>query len=126
MSLLDTAGTAPIDYLLVYTHRADDRAWWTRWLHRELYHVEVWRDLGDGYYLALCPNHDFLTFDLVQGEPTGTVQRVTAYRKVRKALWPLGLKTCVTVAKAALGLRAPWVITPRQLFNHIHHRNGIV
>lgn len=31
-----------------------------------------------------------------------------------------GLLTCVAVAKRLIGLRAPWVVTPFQLYRHLH------
>ena len=36
----------------------------------------------------------------------------------RRALWPAAL-TCVGVVKRILGVRAPWVLTPWQLFRHL-------
>lgn len=35
------------------------------------------------------------------------------------AQWPLAPFTCVTVAKRVLGIRAPWVQTPWQLYRHL-------
>jgi hypothetical protein len=32
--------------------------------------------------------------------------------------------TCVEAVKRALGLRAPWVFTPRQLHRHLTQRDG--
>lgn len=37
-------------------------------------------------------------------------------------LAPLRLFTCVEVVKRTLGLRAPWVFTPRQLYRHLMAR----
>jgi hypothetical protein len=32
--------------------------------------------------------------------------------------------TCVEAVKAVLGIRAPWVLTPRALFDHLRRRHG--
>lgn len=126
LSLLDTAGCMPVQYLLVYPREGQRRAWWTFFLPDGLDHVDLWRPLGQGFYLVLAAYHDCVSMELVEGEPSGLVQRVTARRPRGKAMFPAGLKTCVTIAKAALGIRAPWVITPRQLYRYVQKRDGIV
>lgn len=124
--MLDTIGEDHVQYLLVY-QKADRRlAWFTWFLDREFEHVEVWRDLGDGVYLALMPCHDYMRFELVQGEPEGRIQRVTARRKRGTPMIPLGLKTCVSVVKATLGLRNALIVTPKQLHRYVAERNGVV
>jgi hypothetical protein len=118
---------APQEFLLVYSGRDGDSPWWTRPLHRELAHVDVWQPFEmQGFYLVTSPLHDYLTVQLVEREPTGVVQHVYAQRAQGIAMWPVGLKTCVTVAKAMLGIRDARVWTPRQLHNYIERRNGIV
>lgn len=126
LSLLDTANADPCTFLLVYPQGGQARAWWTFFLTDKLDHVDVWRPLGQGFYLAFSAYHDRLSFELIEGEPVGVVQRVVARRPRGKAMFPAGLKTCVTLAKAALGIRAPWVITPRQLYRYVAKRNGVV
>jgi hypothetical protein len=93
---------------------------------REFEHVEIWQSLGLGYYLAFRPYHDHLVADLVAGEPDGRVQRVRAKRVRRTAMFPLGLKTCVSVAKAMLGIRNAFILTPRQLFRYVEKHRGVV
>ena len=34
-----------------------------------------------------------------------------------------GMLTCVTVCKQVLGIKAAWVVTPKQLHNYIKRRN---
>lgn len=125
-SLIDTIGDRPIDYLLVYSSNSPRLAWFTRFVDREFEHVEIWQPLGLGYYLALRPYHDHVTFELVAGEPSGTVQRVRARRRSRAAMFPLGLKTCVSVAKAVVGIRNAFILTPRQLFRYVEKHRGVV
>ena len=126
LSLLETANCDPSTFLLVYTQNGQRRAWWTFWLPRGLDHIDVWRPIGGGFHLAIAAYHDRLSIELIEGEPSGVVQRVVARRPRGKAMLPFGLKTCVTLAKAALGIRAPWVVTPRQLFRYVQKRNGVV
>lgn len=126
LSLLDTVGCSPLDYLLVYQPASPRAAWWTRALHPLFSHVEVWRRLDDGIYITVSPFHDFLECNIVEGDPTGLVQRVTARRPHGTPMFPLGVKTCVSVAKSMLGIRAAWILTPLQLHNYVAHRRGIV
>lgn len=127
LSLLDTEGCDPANFVLVYKRASDEAAFWTKWLDARFAHVELWRPLGDDLYLTLEPYHDYLVTRVVEGLPDAQVyQRVTARRRRGMPLVPFGLKTCVSVVKAALGLRAAWIITPKQLFNHIEKRRGIV
>ena len=117
------------EYLLVYSYRTDaTTAWWARWLTgtRDFSHVEIWWRLGEGYYVAIRPFHHYLMADVMCGEPSGTVQKVTAMRRHRTPMFPAGLKTCVTVAKAVVGIRNAFVLTPRQLYNYVDKRGGIV
>jgi hypothetical protein len=126
LSLLDLAGCDPIDYLLVYYSRPEAQTWWTRRLDPRYSHVEVWREIEPGFYFATQPSHDYLVTSVVEAQPPGIVQRVSALRRRGKVLWPVGLKTCVTIAKAMLGVRAAWVITPKQLHDYVAQRRGIV
>jgi hypothetical protein len=117
------------EYLLVYYRRqGNPTAWWARWFTRakNFSHVEIWWELGEGYWVAIRPFHHYLTADVMQGEPAGTVQRVTAMRRYRTPMFPAGLKTCVTVAKAVVGIRNAFVLTPQQLYNYVEKRGGIV
>lgn len=125
-SLADAVGCDPKNFLLVYSARCATSAWWTKFLDPRMAHVEIWYDLGQGFFLALQPYHDRLEFSLVEGRPSGLVQQVTARRRNGKLLFPFGTKTCVSVVKATLGINAPAVITPRQLFNYVQNNRGIV
>lgn len=34
------------------------------------------------------------------------------------------LGTCVSITKHLLGIRAPWIMTPWQLYQHLERKNG--
>lgn len=125
-SLLDTIGERSGNFLLVYSKNSPRLAWFTRWIDREFEHVEVWQDLGLGYYLRVQPYHDVFVVDMAEGAPDGRVQRVRAKRIRRDAMFPFGLKTCVSVAKTMLGIRNPFIVTPWQLFRYVEKRKGVV
>lgn len=118
-------------YSVVYYANRGESAWWARFTHREFTHVEVWWDLGEDYWVALRPNYCFVTCDIMRGAPVaGTneisqVQRVECGRSATRPMFPLGMKTCVTFVKAVLGVRAAWVVTPRQLFSYISRREKL-
>lgn len=127
LSLLDTQGCDPCRFALVYTAATEQSTWWTKCLSKQFAHVEIWTPIGNDLYLTLEPFHDYLKVGLAEGLPTDAiVQHVTARRSRGTPLMPFGMKTCVSVVKAALGLRAAWIITPKQLFNHIESRRGLV
>lgn len=113
-------------YLLVYQASHEDAPWWAFMVDKSIGHVEVWWEIGGGYYTAVRPYHHYLVVDIMQGPPTGTVQEVLATRASDFPMFPAGLKTCVSIAKAMLGIRSIRVLTPRQLFNYIEQRDGIV
>lgn len=125
-SLLDTIGDRPQDFLLVYSSNSPRLAWFTRFVDPEFEHVELWQSIGEGYHLCLRPYHDHLVQEIVHGEPEGVVQRVRARRRSRSAMFPLGLKTCVSVVKAMLGIRNAFILTPRQLHRYVEKRKGVV
>jgi hypothetical protein len=125
-SLVDTVGCSPARLVLVYFPQSPKRVFWTRALDPAFAHVEIWREIGEGYFVALRPDHEFIDVDVIEGPPSGIYQYVTARRRLGVPLCPIGLKTCVSVAKAALGLRAPWIITPKQLYDYVSVREGIV
>lgn len=121
-------GLGPADYWVVYYADLGTSAWWTRWLSRRLIHVEVWWLIGEDYWVAMRPNHCYVTCDVMYGEPrvgengVSAVQQVSCLRSRATPMVPVGLKTCVSVTKAVLGVRAAWVITPRQLYRFLAKR----
>jgi hypothetical protein len=66
--------------------------------------------------LALPPGFDLAAFYVGQGHRV--LQGCPPPPRSRQAFAP-GPLTCVTVVKRLLGIRAPWVWTPRQLYAHL-------
>lgn len=40
------------------------------------------------------------------------------------AVWPLALANCVGAVKVMLGINAPWIVTPHQLYKHLTKRTA--
>ena len=122
-------GSAPPLYreaLVVFSGNTD--IWWLRWL-------------ADGFrhcFIAFNDGRRWITLDPLSHRTEVTVQDVAADFDLRghyegrgmqcvvAALAPTPLRcappgpfTCVAAVKRALGLRAPLVWTPRQLFRHL-------
>lgn len=112
-------------YCVVFYESRGASAWWTRWLDQRFVHVEVWWHIGDDYWVAVRPNHCYLACDVMHGGPRQGECGVSRFRTVKamrsrsSPMVPFGMKTCVTVVKAVIGLRAAWIVTPRQLFNYL-------
>jgi hypothetical protein len=70
--------------------------------------------------LVLPDDFDLATFYCQQGHQVLLGERVRVRARGRVALAPL---TCVTVVKRLLGIDAPWVWTPWQLYAHLSGPN---
>ena len=140
VSLLDTAGKKVVEWFIVY-HRRDAVHWWGKFLHRDFRHVELARaisygpGLSDVAWLYLLPTYEMLDVDLCVDPrppwvkcPTSVCQKVVATRRLgsMRSWFDIGPTTCVEVTKMALGIRAFWVRTPRQLFKYISRRHGVI
>jgi hypothetical protein len=66
--------------------------------------------------LQLCADFDLAAFYRAQGHRVLVGERDSPRARRRFALAPL---TCVTVVKRLLGIDAPWVWTPWQLYAHL-------
>ena len=132
MSTHAGAGLGPAEYLVVYYERESTSAWWTRWVDDAFAHVEVWWHLGEGYWVALRPNHSHVTCDIMVGAPVPGENRATAVQSVRcersaqTPMRPFGMKTCVSIVKAVLGVRSARVQTPKQLYDYITKRGYVI
>ena len=100
--------------------------WWSRLLKRGFQHVSVLMLSGRTWVLVrpMYAYTDLVACEwregdapymLVDGDPV-----ILAVQPVRadRLRGLVGLQTCVTWAKALMGIRAPWVITPWQLYKH--------
>ena len=59
------------------------------------------------------------TFDLAEFYARQGLKVVATNVQPGPNCWPVMLATCVGAVKRALGIRAPWIITPRQLHRHL-------
>lgn len=122
-SLLDTAGTFPVEWTLVYDD-TDRPHWWNRWLHPRFRHVAAYRRDGR-IWVAYLPTAEFVDVHLLRTDEEpwpkdAIVQRVVALRRegVMRSRLFVGPITCVEQIKALLGIRAWFVRTPYQLYRH--------
>lgn len=99
-----------------------------RWLRREFRHCFiVIRDRG--HWIAcdpLCHRISLAVLPPCQLAELASLFRQNGHRVIETtariappALAPLRPVTCVEVVKRVLGLRAPWVFTPWQLYRHL-------
>lgn len=116
--------------LVVFGSRGD--VTWLRWLRPGFRHCFVALDDGAAW-LTVDPLLHRLEVR-ASGLPSD-FDLASAYRQMDLAVLemaphpvplrraPLGLFTCVETAKRLLGIRAPWVITPWQLYRFIARGN---
>lgn len=127
ISLLDTEDRWITDWYLVFrdlpAEAKRSRLW--RLIKPGFEHVEVWR-CDRGIWLQVDPcfelvevhAHEAPPWILMPAEYSPTVlrvQRVVRKGKLREPLF-FGPWTCVEIVKAVIGLRAPFVRTPYQLY----------
>jgi hypothetical protein len=135
ISLADTANALYVDIWLVFRNVPGKRSPFWRLLKNGFRHIEVWRlDRGawvrmDGCYeitkLEIYTEPPWLFNDSFL-QPTYTrVRRVVKLNRLRDPFM-FGPMTCVEMAKSAIGMWAPFVRTPYQLYKRIHReaRNG--
>lgn len=140
VSLLDTPDSKVVEWWVVY-HRRDAFRWWGKYLHPGFRHVELTRPfqygpgISDVAWLQVIPTFETLDVELCLDSrppwvrcPGSTFQKVTAVRKLKsmRSWFDIGPPTCVEVVKMALGIRAFFVRTPRQLYRYIQRRNGTI
>jgi hypothetical protein len=118
----DNGQPQDFDVLVVFEERTPQG--WTRWLRPGFRHCYAIVDLGAGLllvdplkgrlHLELLPDLGLLEFGrwlACRG------RRVLAGHRWRNPpAAPLGPATCVEIVKRLLGVRAPWIVTPWQLF----------
>ena len=116
--------------LVVFGGRTDVK--WLRWLRPGFRHCFVALDDGAAW-LTVDPLLHRLEVR-ASGLPS-SFDLASEYRRMDLAVLemaphpvplrraPLGLFTCVETVKRLLGIRAPWVITPWQLYRFIARRN---
>lgn len=127
--LVELAGRSHTEWFLVFEH-GTERHWWTRFLRDGFHHVYALR--WDGFnWIRFDPGLGFTDVEILP-HPTPDVAgivstdccailRVTKWRERARyrVPWVLTPWTCVEQCKALLGIRAPHVLTPYQLFRHL-------
>lgn len=129
---------------LAVFHSKQSRHWANRWLKRGFWHVFVCvcdgpaiePKLGrpSGYWVRLdaqdgAPAVEVVApsnFDLAGFYRENGLTVVEVETPARPPLWPLMAANCVGMAKLVLGIRAPWVVTPYGLFQHLLKRQTSV
>lgn len=126
ISLLDSVNSYVIDAWLVFYDRPYQFPLW-RWLKPGFKHVEVWR-LDRGAWARIDPCLEFMVAEvhlqppwelLIESNMTFLhVTRLVKRGKIREPFM-FGPVTCVELAKAMVGLRAPLVRTPYALYKYL-------
>lgn len=139
-SLLDTVGCKVRDWYIVYHHREPYYSF-TNFLKPGFRHVELTRPvsfgpgINDVVWLNLLPTFEMLDAEISTDPrppwvkcPGSTVQKVTCVLRhpAVRSWFDLGPPSCVEIVKMALGIRAFWVRTPWQLYQHINRRNCVI
>ena len=115
--------------LVVFSGAAD--LWWLRFLRPGFRHCFVALRFADGWVVVNTMAHQTEVGLYPDAQPVSVARHYRARGMtvvacpVRPApRRPLSWRpfTCVETAKRLLGLDAPWVLTPWQLYKHINHK----
>ena len=108
--------------------------WWNRFLHPRALHVFALKWTGQ-HWVMVHPRIAYLEvqvldyteeedlFEIIRGECIDGVCRVDLSLDTERIRipWVFGPWTCVEQIKALLGIRAPWILTPRQLHRYLRY-----
>lgn len=134
-SLLDTADKWVSTWWLVFRNLPPEgkRSRFWKLLEPGFEHVELWHyDRGIWIRIEPCFElvgvgaHASAPWDVVPEELKPTilrVERLVPKHKMREPFF-VGPWTCVELAKAFVGVRAPFVRTPYQLYKFLRKKNG--
>ena len=110
-------------YVIFEDSSLDD--WRIKYLQPNFSHVSLAKKSVNGYFwTVISPKSGNITIDMV---PDGSLREyypeavIIPFRSIvnKKPQVTLCLSTCVEVAKAVLGIRKWWIITPYQLYKYI-------
>ncbi len=121
---LEAAGYAAWCVVFSPRHLVNDTPLWARFLHREFRHCYAFRQMtaettlvinqvGEALLPNLCPLP--LGFYVDATLKSGRTVLVTIRPRPQPRPFLRGPMTCVETVKSLLGIRAWWIITPRQL-----------
>ena len=124
------ADSIKIDYYIAFGH-SDVRHFWDVFTQKGFRHCCAFK--WDGFnWLLVDPLGQCLDITILPYTSEDDVPRifrqagwtVIRYKKTIKPKFIFrGMLTCVTVCKQLLGIKAAWVVTPKQLHNYIQRRN---
>ena len=130
ISLLDTTDRWIVDWHLVFRDlpASQSRSRFWRLLKPGFQHVELWR-YDRGIWLRIDPCFELVEAHALEAPPLELidpdlkptvlrVQRTVPKGKLREPFF-VGPWTCVELTKAFIGLRAPFVRTPWQLYKRL-------
>ncbi len=132
-TLFDTVDRDVTEWWLLYRDVSSSFAW-RHLLKNGFQHVQAIRREGP-YWLRVNPHLEFMDVELIRSDcaPHALLenthcQRVVALRRLHRWRTPhiFAPATCVEVVKELLGIRAWWMITPRQLFDYVRVREGVL
>ena len=135
-SLIDSQhliGQYKAKYYLVYSN-SDHQHWYTKFLQSGYYHVSIIKFTGL-FWIKLDFGLGWTDFNVLPYDQYDTIKDVIdegeSYQYVERWLKPrlrvrsiVTLWTCVEAAKAVLGIRAWWILTPFQLYNYLRSNHG--
>lgn len=98
---------------VVFTNDSDH--WWSRWLHRSIKHCYIVKPYN-GKWVYLERDTHGINFDVIDELDQDATIVKSCFKKTRS---PMLFNNCVGVAKQALGIGNPLIITPYQLFKRL-------
>ncbi len=141
ISLLDIGPEDRVVDWWVCFHKREPHFWWARLLKQGFRHVELLRPqyygpkLTDVAWLVLRPNLEILE-NHIDFDPTPpwvkypgvTIIKVSVLMRAWKvrSWFHIGPFSCVEHVKAALCINSFWMRTPRQLYQYLKKRNGVL
>jgi hypothetical protein len=128
--LVDAGDKLVFECTLVFRNLPERRSPFWRVLKRGFEHVECWKRVDAEAWVRLEPCFEGIGLEAYSFPPREAewvagcdptfldVKRVVSKGKLREPFM-LGPVTCVEIVKAAIGLRAPLVRTPWQLYKRL-------
>jgi len=120
-------------YVIAFTHQGSPR-WWNRFLHPRALHVFALKWTGK-HWVMVHPRIAYLEVQVLEYDQESDLPEIVAKMEIDglcrvnfnhldtdriRVPWLFGPWTCVSQIKALLGIRAWWVLTPRQLWLHLN------
>ena len=119
-------------YVIAFTHQGAPR-WWNRFLHPRALHVFAFKWTGK-HWVMVHPRIAYLEVQVLDYTNESDIRSIVENMAIEglvkvdfnrldieriRVPWIFGPWTCVEQIKALLGIRAWWVLTPRQLWMYL-------